>query len=91
MGNPYTHIKDKKTLAIHVVKTREEAITKYRQWILDKPELINSLHELRGKRLGCYCHPKPCHGDVLIELINFIDTYGKGNIELLRDTFHEKL
>lgn len=29
LGNPYTHIKDKKTLAIFVVKTREEAIERY--------------------------------------------------------------
>ena len=24
---------------------------------------------LRGKRLGCVCKPKACHGDVLVELI----------------------
>ena len=26
------------------------------------------LAELKGKRLGCFCHPQPCHGDVLAEL-----------------------
>ena len=30
LGNPYTHIKDKKTLAMFVVKTREEAIERYK-------------------------------------------------------------
>lgn len=24
---------------------------------------------LDGKVLGCWCHPKPCHGDVLVKLI----------------------
>jgi hypothetical protein len=32
----------------------------------DRPELIErARRELKGKRLGCYCAPKPCHGDVL--------------------------
>ena len=31
---------------------------------------MRNLDELAGKRLGCYCAPKPCHGDVLVELVN---------------------
>ncbi len=27
------------------------------------------LEPLRGKRLGCWCAPEPCHGDVIAELI----------------------
>ncbi len=49
---------------------REEVLEKYKQHILNSPELIASLHELDGKTLGCYCKPKKCHGDVLIELFN---------------------
>lgn len=26
--------------------------------------------ELRGKRLGCWCEPHACHGDVLAEIAN---------------------
>lgn len=29
-----------------------------------------NLEELRGKNLGCWCKPGPCHGDVLMELLN---------------------
>ncbi len=50
--------------------TRSEVIVKYRQWIVQQPELMAALHELRGKRLGCWCSPKACHGDVLAELAN---------------------
>lgn len=25
---------------------------------------------LKGKTLGCFCKPKPCHGDVIIEWLN---------------------
>ena len=69
-GNPYTHIKDRNTKAQFIVKSREEAIQKYREWIQDQPELMNQLESLRGKKLGCWCKPKSCHGDVLIELLN---------------------
>lgn len=59
-GNPFK---------IGVDGTRKEVIEKYRQYIMSRPDLLNDLEELRGKRLGCYCKPKPCHGDVLIELL----------------------
>lgn len=49
--------------------TRSEVIEKFRNWILTQDHLLNDIEELRGKRLGCWCHPKPCHGDVLIDLI----------------------
>ena len=34
------------------------------------PELLARLPELRGKVLGCWCHPEQCHGDTLAELVN---------------------
>jgi len=71
-GNPYTHIKDKKTKAEFIANTREEALFKYREWIEfgDGNYLLKDLHELVGKTLGCWCKPKSCHGDILIELVN---------------------
>jgi hypothetical protein len=59
-GNPFVIGKD---------GTREEVIEKYEKWIRSKPELLNSLHELRNFRLGCFCKPKPCHGDILVKII----------------------
>lgn len=50
--------------------TREEVIVKYEQWLLSQPELVAALPELRGKVLGCWCAPKPCHADVLLRLAN---------------------
>lgn len=49
---------------------RARAIDEYRAWVQQQPELMGSLGELRGKRLACWCAPKPCHGHVLVELIN---------------------
>ena len=53
--------------------TREDVINKYRTWIKSRPDMLARLSELKGKILGCWCSPKPCHGDVLIELINEAD------------------
>lgn len=47
---------------------RAEVIAKYRAWVVEQPELMAALGELRGKRLGCWCAPEACHGDVLAEL-----------------------
>lgn len=59
-GNPFVIGKD---------GTRKEVLEKYRQYILNNKELYDSLMELDGKILGCWCKPKSCHGDVLVELI----------------------
>lgn len=48
--------------------SRAEVIRKYEEWILQQPELLSSLSELKGKRLGCHCKPLACHGDVLAKL-----------------------
>ena len=29
--------------------------------------------KLSGKRLGCYCKPSKCHGDILADYLNSID------------------
>lgn len=53
--------------------TREEVVAKYRVWLLsyiqNNPHFYHGLRELRGKRLGCFCKPKACHGDVIVELL----------------------
>jgi len=51
--------------------TREEVINKYKYWI----ELLTKhgdrdISELKDKDLVCWCAPKPCHADILLELAN---------------------
>ena len=47
---------------------RKCVIERFRRYLLQKPELLAKLHEVRGKTLGCWCKPKACHGDVIAEL-----------------------
>jgi len=61
-GNPFVIGKD---------GDRREVITKYRQWLMKQPSLVDTVkRELSGKNLVCFCSPKSCHGDVLIEVAN---------------------
>jgi hypothetical protein len=49
---------------------RADVIAAYRDHYLpNKPSLRARLDELRGKALGCWCAPEPCHGDVLLEAL----------------------
>lgn len=47
---------------------RDTVINRFREWIVNQPELMAALPELQGKRLGCHCAPLSCHGDVLADL-----------------------
>ena len=48
---------------------REGCIQLYEEMIRSNKELMDSLDELEGKELGCWCKPEGCHGDVLIKLV----------------------
>ena len=48
--------------------TREEVVAKYRAWVVQQPDLMAALPELKGRELACWCAPSRCHGDVLAEL-----------------------
>lgn len=78
LGNPYTDIKTKETKALYVVKTREEAIEKYRHYFdvmcdsnLRFKKAVDDIYRKykagNDVYLGCYCHPKSCHCDVIVE------------------------
>lgn len=74
-GNPFTHRPLHLTKAKVQVASREEAIKRFEDWILnsnDKEAKImrDNLHLLKEKTLGCWCSPKPCHGDILVKLAN---------------------
>lgn len=59
-GNPYEIGKD---------GNRDEVLFKYRKYISSRIKEF-PIEELRGKVLGCWCAPLPCHGNILVELAN---------------------
>lgn len=50
---------------------RDEALRLYRVHVKEK--LLDRLPELKGKELGCWCHPERCHGDVLLEILEGLE------------------
>jgi hypothetical protein len=70
-GNPFSHSPE--TLAEFRVATRKEAISKYEQYLLGRPDMIARLHELKHKKLGCFCKPKSCHGDILKKYVDELE------------------
>ena len=65
-GNPF-----KITLAVD----RDTVINKYREYFYNRIERDEAFKnrvilECTGRRLGCYCHPQACHGDIIAEWLN---------------------
>jgi hypothetical protein len=53
--------------------TRNEVLMKYRSWFCERLKDASfkaEVEKLRGKRLGCWCKPEPCHGDIVIEYLD---------------------
>lgn len=57
-GNPYEIPKH---------GNRDEVCDAYAEHLAASPDLLARLPELRGKVLGCWCHPERCHGDEIIK------------------------
>lgn len=69
-GNPYSH--KESSIAKYKVSSRKEAIESFERYITmgEGKHLLQDLHELEGKTLGCFCKPQSCHGDILVRLVN---------------------
>jgi hypothetical protein len=69
--NPFKHPGD---------GTREECIAKYEEHLRRSIEMDVTGHfkhellRLRGQRLGCWCKPEACHGDVILKVIEELTT-----------------
>lgn len=64
-GNPYK---------IGIDGTREEVIQKFKKYFENTVAMADpmwkfELMELKGKRLGCFCKPLACHGDIIAEYL----------------------
>ena len=75
LGNPFTSIKDKTTKAEFISDNPIEDFQKYlEEKIAQKDKKIcdelNRIYKMEEVNLICFCKPKPCHGDVIKEIIN---------------------
>ena len=47
----------------------DECLVEYEKYVRETT-LYKELPELQGKTLGCWCKPNPCHGDILVKLLD---------------------
>ena len=78
LGNPYTDKQLQGTLAVFKARNREDAIEKYSSYFdaqygrnIEFTKIVDEIYEKykNGETiyLECYCAPKPCHGNVIVE------------------------
>ena len=68
--------------------TRPQVVAKFAAYVRTRPDLLDRLDELRGRRLACWCPPLPCHGDVLVDLVERADPAGELDVEVLVERPH---
>ena len=69
--------------------SREEVIGKYSKFYLPhKDGLLGRIPSLRGKVLGCWCHPAECHGDIIAEIVDR-EADGEGSAEDIAEQIAE--
>ncbi len=65
-GNPYPIDED---------ASREEVLSKYKEYFIKRVredrEFYRRIIALKGKRLGCFCKPDACHGDIIATYLDF--------------------
>lgn len=85
LGNPFTGSKKlAHTKATYQCASREEAISRYRDWLMPRidpksqtadPKAIALMEQIRTKAahgdvyLVCFCAPAACHGEIIKQLI----------------------
>jgi hypothetical protein len=55
---------------------RQAALLAFRGYIAKNWPLLRRVHELRGKKLVCWCSPLPCHGHILAALASAVSLHG---------------
>jgi hypothetical protein len=66
-GNPYA-------LNPRITGHRQIVIDQYEKWLLQPERRLFVMQQVKGnlvgRRLGCFCAPEACHGDILKRVAN---------------------
>ncbi len=61
---------------LHPGEAGGSTLEKYREYFYNRlrsdPEFKERIESLKGKALGCFCKPHPCHGDIIREYLDSI-------------------
>ena len=66
-GNPFV---------LNLELERDLVVEQYKLHLIEQIKqgiiTIDQLKQLNGKKLGCYCKPKKCHGDIIKEIVDLV-------------------
>lgn len=62
-GNPFD-------VRVHGASAMPKFIEYFHKRLMTDPEFKRRVIALAGKRLGCFCKPADCHGDVIAAWVN---------------------
>jgi hypothetical protein len=83
LGNPF-HIK---------AGARGSILRDYERWLKAQDHILAVRKELLEYDFGCWCYPKPCHGEILAEVCGMDDAtlelWKSTDIPCLDDAFRE--
>ena len=64
-GNPY---------ALSDTRNREYVVALFTDHLLKNMDLLKQIFDLKGKVLGCTCSPQLCHGDMIVWLLDNVES-----------------
>jgi hypothetical protein len=61
-------------IRLHSKQQRGSTLAKFKEYFYKRLSLDegfkNEVLKLKGLRLGCFCQPQPCHGDIIADYLN---------------------
>lgn len=76
-GNPFG-FRNRGIPGMVILESREAAVGAFGRWLrgeawaaVDQDRrrwILETIHTLRNKTLGCFCKPQDCHGDILAQM-----------------------
>lgn len=78
-GKGLTQSKFANPFKLSADEERGATLNRYKEWLwnecLDGRITKHDILSLDGKDLVCFCAPKPCHGNIIEELIEYVKKY----------------
>lgn len=75
---------------------RENAVKHFKLYFyrryLEEKDFRMALHDIEGDTLGCWCYPRRCHGEVIVDILNkHMEEGTKGTIEYMEEKLETEI
>lgn len=75
---------------------RDDAVKHFKLYLyrryLEEKDFRMALHEIEGDVLGCWCYPRRCHGEVIVDILNkHMEEGTKGTIDYMEHKLENEI